>query len=73
MPTYSAEYLEIHGVPVDCKCPTCGRIHVMRIKWEGRGMPRKYCPKHQRLSVYYGDDNLSPLNTRALMAAQGGL
>ncbi|MCU0558981.1 MAG: hypothetical protein MUD16_02150 [Desulfobacterales bacterium] len=28
---------------VECVCPGCGRVHVMKMKWIGRGVPRKFC------------------------------
>jgi transposase-like protein len=27
----------------ECICPMCGRIHAMKIRWIGRGVPRKFC------------------------------
>lgn len=28
---------------VECICPGCGRVHLMKIHWTGRGMCRKFC------------------------------
>ena len=28
---------------VECVCPGCGKVHVMKMKWIGRGVPRKFC------------------------------
>ncbi len=28
----------------DCICPGCGKMHIMQIRWIGRGVPRKFCP-----------------------------
>jgi hypothetical protein len=28
---------------VECICPGCGKIHIMKILWTGRGMCRKFC------------------------------
>jgi transposase-like protein len=28
---------------VACVCPGCGKIHTMKMKWIGRGVPRKFC------------------------------
>jgi transposase-like protein len=28
---------------VACICPGCGKMHVMKIRWIGRGVPRKFC------------------------------
>ena len=27
----------------DCICPGCGKVHLMKIQWTGRGMCRKFC------------------------------
>ena len=32
-----------YGGKVVCKCPTCGRLHKIKMEWTGKGMPRKYC------------------------------
>ena len=29
----------------ECLCPKCGLVHKMKIKWIGRGIPRKFCEK----------------------------
>jgi transposase-like protein len=28
---------------VDCICPMCGRMHITKMRWIGRGVPRKFC------------------------------
>jgi len=28
---------------VECICPGCGKVHVMKMHWIGRGVPRKFC------------------------------
>ena len=28
---------------VECICPGCGKMHIMKIRWIGRGVPRKFC------------------------------
>ena len=28
---------------VECICPGCGKMHIMKMRWIGRGVPRKYC------------------------------
>ena len=28
---------------VECICPGCGKVHLMKIHWSGRGMCRKFC------------------------------
>lgn len=34
---------ETHGKSTECFCPRCRRTHKMKIRWIGRGMPKKYC------------------------------
>ena len=28
---------------VECICPGCGKMHIMKMRWIGRGVPRKFC------------------------------
>jgi transposase-like protein len=28
---------------VECICPGCGKYHIMKIHWSGRGVCRKFC------------------------------
>jgi hypothetical protein len=28
---------------VECICPGCGKMHIMKMQWIGRGVPRKFC------------------------------
>jgi transposase-like protein len=28
---------------MNCVCPGCGKMHIMQIRWIGRGVPRKFC------------------------------
>ena len=28
---------------VECICPGCGKMHIMKMLWIGRGVPRKLC------------------------------
>ncbi|HSO18693.1 MAG TPA: hypothetical protein VLT88_04510 [Desulfosarcina sp.] len=28
---------------VGCICPGCGKMHMMKMRWIGRGVPRKFC------------------------------
>ena len=28
---------------VECICPGCGKMHTMKMRWIGRGVPRKFC------------------------------
>ena len=33
-----------HGRQTKCKCPKCDKIHKTKLDWQGRGIPRVYCP-----------------------------
>jgi hypothetical protein len=43
------EFDELSGVEgfgkskVECICPGCGKMHAMKMRWIGRGVPRKFC------------------------------
>lgn len=40
------ELSEVEGFgksKVECLCPGCGKMHVMKMHWIGRGVPRKFC------------------------------
>jgi transposase-like protein len=42
---------------VECICPGCGKMHVMKMRWTGRGVPRKFCEScRHRESPLDGDD-----------------
>jgi len=28
---------------VECICPGCGKMHLLKMRWIGRGIPRKFC------------------------------
>lgn len=28
---------------MECICPGCGKIHIVKMRWIGRGVPRKFC------------------------------
>jgi predicted RNA-binding Zn-ribbon protein involved in translation (DUF1610 family) len=28
---------------VECICPGCGKLHVIKLHWSGRGVCRKFC------------------------------
>jgi hypothetical protein len=28
---------------MECICPRCGKMHIMKIQWIGKGVPRKFC------------------------------
>lgn len=36
------EYL-YDGYPIECTCPKCGKKHMLKMFWTGRGKPRKFC------------------------------
>jgi hypothetical protein len=42
---------------VDCICPGCGGIHVMKIHWIGRGVPRKFCQNCKDRETPLDDDD----------------
>jgi hypothetical protein len=41
---------------VECICPGCGKLHVMKIYWSGRGVPRKFCQSCRDRQHPLGDD-----------------
>lgn len=42
---------------VECICPGCGKIHAMKMRWVGRGVPRKFCHScRDRETPLDGDD-----------------
>jgi hypothetical protein len=42
---------------VECICPGCGKIHIMKMRWIGRGVPRKFCQScRDRETPFDGDD-----------------
>ena len=42
---------------VECICPRCGKMHIMKIWWIGRGVPRKFCQNcRDRETPFDGDD-----------------
>lgn len=28
---------------VKCICPRCGKMHIIKMRWIGRGIPHKFC------------------------------
>ena len=28
---------------VECICPGCGKFHILKMHWIGRGVPRRFC------------------------------
>jgi hypothetical protein len=45
VPYIRSDVKDVFGVITECKCPKCDGIHKLRINWEGRGMPRKFCSR----------------------------
>ncbi|UCF94632.1 MAG: hypothetical protein JSW39_10890 [Desulfobacterales bacterium] len=41
----SHETVDFEKIKVECLCPKCGRKHILKFPWTGRGIPRKYCPQ----------------------------
>lgn len=41
--TVDAEETEVYGVSTQCICPKCHKKHIVKLKWIGRGTPRKFC------------------------------
>ena len=42
---------------VECICPGCGKMHIMKMRWIGRGVPRKFCQScRDRETPFDGDD-----------------
>lgn len=43
---------------VECICPGCGKVHLMKIHWTGRGMCRKFCEscRDRKTPVDINDD-----------------
>jgi transposase-like protein len=39
----SSEVTALGKSKVECICPGCGKMHVMKMRWIGRGVPRKFC------------------------------
>jgi transposase-like protein len=34
---------EIYASPTKCLCPRCRKVHIKKLNWIGRGVPRKFC------------------------------
>jgi hypothetical protein len=46
-------------IEVKCKCPKCGKMHLKKVAWTGRGVPRIACPKHATLFKESDDGELT--------------
>ena len=42
---YDTRGLRAHEQLTLCICPQCEKPHKMKMRWIGRGMPRKFCEK----------------------------
>jgi len=42
---------------VECICPGCGKMHVMKIRWIGRGVPRKFCESCRNRETSLDDED----------------
>lgn len=38
-----AIHYQLYAVNTVCRCPRCGREHKLKINWQGRGVPAKFC------------------------------
>ena len=41
--SYAEKGLSIALPSIICICPKCEETHVMKLKWIGRGIPKKFC------------------------------
>lgn len=41
---------------IECICPGCGKMHVMKMNWIGRGVPRKFCQNCRDRETPLDDD-----------------
>jgi len=42
---------------VECICPGCGKMHIMKMRWIGRGVPRKFCQNCRDRESPLGDED----------------
>jgi hypothetical protein len=42
---------------VECICPGCGKVHIMKMRWIGRGVPRKFCQRCRDRESPLGDED----------------
>lgn len=50
--------VEGFGKPkIECICPGCGKLHAMKIRWIGRGIPRKFCESCRNRETPLDDEN----------------
>jgi hypothetical protein len=53
----SAELEKFSKSKVECICPGCGKLHVMKMRWIGRGVPRKFCQRCRDRESPLDDDD----------------
>jgi len=42
----------MYGKPsTECICPKCGSRHKLKLRWAGRGVPRKFCSSCKKVVV----------------------
>ena len=37
------KYIGLGKSQMECICPRCGKMHTMKMRWIGRGIPHKFC------------------------------
>ena len=42
---------------MECICPGCGKMHIMKIRWIGRGVPRKFCQNCRDRETPFDEDD----------------
>ncbi len=42
---------------IECICPGCGKMHVMKLRWIGRGVPRKFCQRCRERETPLDDED----------------
>jgi hypothetical protein len=52
-----SEVEEFAKSKVDCICPGCGKLHIMKMRWIGRGVPRKFCQNCRDRESPLGDED----------------
>lgn len=56
-PDQAPKYIGLGKSQMECICPGCGKMHIMKMRWIGRGVPRKFCEScRNRETPLDGDD-----------------
>ena len=42
-PDQAPKYIGLGKSQMECICPRCGKMHTMKMRWIGRGVPHKFC------------------------------